>query len=145
MATYMPGVPGAEGVEARAEPRERIAGILSIAAALVHGGLAPGHFAEWWGYGVFFSVAGVAQAILGLALVLNAFGDDARARRVLWMAGAAGQALLVVTYLVSRTVGVPFAGPEGGETEPWDVLGVATLGAETAVVILLAWLAARRP
>jgi hypothetical protein len=119
---------------------ERGAGVASLVAALVHGGLAPEHFAEWWGYGAFFVVAGAAQAVLGLALALDAFGDDLRARRTLWLAGAVGNALLVLLYLASRTVGVPFAGPEAGEVEPWDVLGVATTAAEALLVGVLAWL-----
>ena len=120
-----------------------MAGGLSLAAALVHGGLAPEHFGEWWGYGVFFLAAGAAQAILGLALALDAFDGDPGMRRRLWLAGVAGNALLAATYVVSRTAGVPFAGPEAGEVEPWDPLGVATTAAEAAIVVLLAWLLAR--
>lgn len=122
-----------------ADAWERAAGVASLVAALVHGGLAPSHFGEWWGYGVFFLVAGAAQAILGLALALDAFAGDAPARKVLWLAGGLGNALLVATYLVSRTAGVPFFGPEAGEVEPWDALGIGTTLAEVGIVGVLAW------
>lgn len=122
---------------------ERGAGVASLVAALVHGGLTPGHFEQWWGYGAFFLVTGAAQAVLGLALALDAFDGDPRMRRLLWLAGAAGNALVVATYLASRTAGVPFAGPEAGEVEPWDALGVATTLAEALVVGVLVGLLAR--
>lgn len=122
---------------------ERGVGAASLVAALVHGGLAPAHFAEWWGYGAFFVVAGAAQAILGLALVLDAFEGDLPARRALWLAGAVGNALIVLTYVVSRAVGVPFVGPEAGEVEPWDALGIGTTALEVLLVGVLAWLLAR--
>jgi hypothetical protein len=37
------------------------AAALSLVAGLVHLGVAPEHFEEWWGYGVFFLVASAAQ------------------------------------------------------------------------------------
>lgn len=123
---------------------ERVVGIVSVVAAFVHGGLAPEHFEEWWGYGLFFLVAGAAQAILGLALALEAF-EQPGMRRALYLAGAVGNGLLVATYVVSRTVGVP-AGPEAGEAEPWDVLGILTTVAEAFVVAaLVAFLRPARP
>src|SRR5215217_7330059 len=37
------------------------AAALSLLAGLIHLWVAPEHFEEWWGYGVFFLVAGAVQ------------------------------------------------------------------------------------
>jgi hypothetical protein len=50
---------------------------LSIASALIHGGVAPEHLSEWWGYGVFFIVAGLGQGLYGLLLLLRPWRYDA--------------------------------------------------------------------
>jgi hypothetical protein len=118
----------------------RLAGALSLVAGLVHGGLGPEHFREWWGYGVFFAAASVAQVLLGLALLLDAF----EAPRPLYVAGIVGNALLLGMYVVSRTWGIPFFGPAAGGIEEIDALGLATQAVEIAIVALLATLL-RRP
>lgn len=115
----------------------RTAGVLCLAAALVHGGLTSSHFDEWWAYGVFFLVVTTAQAILGLALLLDAFESPRQVRR-LRLSGIAGNAAVVATYVVSRTTGIPFLGPSPGAVEPVDLLGLFTLAAELAVIALLA-------
>lgn len=122
---------------------ERLAGSLAIVAGAAHGGLTPAHMAEWWGYGAFFLAATVAQVILGLALLLDAFEED-RLRRSMYVAGLVGSALIVLMYVVSRTIGVPFAGPERGEIEALDALGVVTTLAEVGTIVLLGLLLRRR-
>lgn len=125
---------------------ERWAGGLACVAGLVHGGLGPSHFEEWWGYGAFFIVASLAQIILGLALLLDPFDpaqiqDPRRAKRLLHLAGVGGQVLLIVVYVVTRTVGIPFLGPEAGVVEEVAPLDILTKGVEAACVgVLLALL-----
>ena len=114
----------------------RIAGALSLLAAFAHGGLTSAHFAEWWGYGVFFLAATVCQAVLGLALLMDAFEEESYQRAVAW-AGVVGNTLVVAMYILTRTVGVPFVGPLAGKIEPIDAIGVATLVLEVGIVLLL--------
>jgi len=85
---------------------------LSLAAAAAGAGLvhlvhAPDHVAEWAPLGAGFVLAGALQLLLAFVLV-------ARESRGWLAAGAAGSLLLVGTWAVSRTVGLPLApgGPE---------------------------------
>lgn len=121
---------------------ERVAGVLALVSALVHGGLAPSHLEEWWGYGLLFLAAAACQAVLGLALLVDPLPATdpwaARVRRWTCGAGLAGSLALVALYAVTRTTGVPL-GPEAGETEPVDALGVLTVAIELATAGLLAW------
>lgn len=118
-------------------------GIASVAAGLAHGLLAPAHFEEWWGYGVFFLAAAVCQLVYGLALVTNAFGDKAesvRWWRLTYLAGAAGMACLILLYAYSRLVGIPLFGPSAGQVEgvaPVDLLVKVLEGIVVAGSLLL--------
>ena len=124
-----------------------------MGAALVHGLLPGEHFAEWWGYGAVFAFATVGQALYGFAILGTQMmhGEpitarwSARTRRAFYLAGIAGNLLLVAMYLVSRTIGIPFFGPEAGEVEAWSALGVATKALELTLVAILAVLLARAP
>jgi hypothetical protein len=86
-----------------------VAGSATAGAAFIHFAVAPEHFREWWGFGVFFVLCGEAQ--LGWALLL---------RRRPWplvaAVGLTGSLLLVALWLVSRTVGLPL-GPDPGAPE----------------------------
>ena len=113
----------------------------SILAGLAHGGLAPAHFEEWWGYGVFFAFAAAAQALFGLAVAMDAVPAP-RARRAVLLAGAVGNALLLAFYVWTRTVGVPFFGPEAGEVEAVAAIDVAVLALEALAAAGAAWLLA---
>lgn len=121
------------------------AGGLSIAASVVHGALVSSHADEWWLYGTFFMLASAAQGIYGFAILGSHMVNGSpiserwplRARRAFYLGGIVGNALLVGMYVVSRTVGVPL-GPEAGEVEAWDVLGVLTKMMELAVIATLA-------
>jgi hypothetical protein len=130
--------------------RLRWAGALSLAAGAVHGGVAPEHFAEWWGYGLFFVVAATAQAVLGLALLTDAVNPRdsgpgwRRLQRAMLWAGVVGNLLILALYTVTRTVGIPFLGPGAGTIEEIGLPDVASLAFEVATVALLA-LALRRP
>ena len=119
---------------------------LSIAAGAVHGIVAPVHFEQWWGYGLFFLFSGTAQVVLGLALVAKAFNEAdsgprwrERRRAMLW-AGIAGNVLVMALYAVTRTTGVPWFGPAAGQVEavaPIDLLSKLLEAGTVAGLFLL--------
>lgn len=118
----------------------------SLAAALVHLLVSPEHFEEWWGYGLFFFFAGFAQALFAILILLQpwryhpALGARPHAdrdTRRFYAAGIAGNAILVLLYLVTRTVGVPLLGPGAGEVEPVTAAGAAAKLFELATIGLL--------
>ncbi|MEA3202225.1 MAG: hypothetical protein QOE90_3653 [Thermoplasmata archaeon] len=127
---------------------ERVAAFLSLGAGLVHGGLGPEHFAEWWGYGAFFAAAATAQILFGLALLTHATGtlEEERPwiRRAVRAAGIAGNALILALYVTTRVVGIPLFGPQAGTVEPVAPLDVVAATAETALIAILAYLLAKR-
>jgi len=69
-----------------------------MATALIHFAVIDQHWAVYWLYGAFFILVGSAQ--LGWALAITAVPG----RWLLW-AGVAGNALVVITWIVTRTVG----------------------------------------
>ena len=125
----------------------RLAATLSLVAAALHAGLVDEHLREWWGYGLFFVAASVAQGAYGLVLFALpaqpaswAPADWHRWRRRLFAAGLGGNLVVIALYVVTRTVGVPFAGPAAGEVEPVRGVDLVTKGVELALVACLAWL-----
>lgn len=114
----------------------RVVAVLSLAAGAAHVLAAPEHFAEWWGYGVFFLVVGLAQVVYARMLLRRPRGP-----RALYAAGLVGTLLLIGVYLLSRTVGIPPIGPTGGAVESVGALDVTVqlleLGASAALLVLL--------
>ena len=86
-----------------------VASTAAAGSALVHFAVAPEHFAEWWGFGLFFVLC--AEVQLGWALLLGRI----RGNRMLAV-GLVGSLFLVAVWAVSRTTGLPF-GPEPGVPE----------------------------
>lgn len=115
------------------------AAALSLAAALIHLWVTPEHFKEWWGYGAFFLGTAVFQGAYGLALLRWP-------RPSLFSLGIAANLGVVVLWLVTRTAGIPFFGPDAGEMETVGALDLAATAAELALVFVLAGLRfSRRP
>ena len=131
---------------------EVTAGILNLVAGAGHVGVTADHFAEWVGYGLFFLAAATGQVVLGLALLTRAINptDSGPKWRTLqqWMyaTGAIGNAVIIVMYIVTRTVGIPWVGPAQGEVEAPAVYDVVVTLAEVVAVFLLVllWRSARR-
>jgi hypothetical protein len=73
-------------------------GLLSMAAALIHSAVIEQHWSTCWLYGAFFVLVGSAQLAWALAIT-------AAPRRWLLWAGVAGNTLVVLTWIVTRTVG----------------------------------------
>ena len=108
--------------------------LLSAGAAVIHFVVIPGHWDEYWGQGLFFIVAAIAQLLWALWVVVAP-------SRLIYLAGAAGNAAIVVMWIVTRTAGIP-AGPGAGEPE---AVGFAdTLATAFEVVLVVGALALAR-
>jgi manganese oxidase len=117
------------------DSRRRLLGMaiaLTTVAALIHVWAMPEHFEEWWFYGVLFVLVALLQGFYGVALWL--WGG-----RTVFILGMVGNLTIVVFYLVTRMVGVPF-GPHVGEIEAVGVLDLAATMSEVALVVTLALL-----
>jgi peptidoglycan/LPS O-acetylase OafA/YrhL len=99
----------------------RWAAIFSILVLVAHAVDAPDHLNEWWGYGTFFVIIGAFQFFLGLALFLQPwqYTEDGGIRPQAESAGAPYfrlglilSIISIVVYIVTRTTGLPFLGPE---------------------------------
>jgi hypothetical protein len=107
------------------------AAALSLVAALIHLWVMPEHFQEWWGYGAFLLVASSAQ-LLYVPLLLRWPN-----RTVVLLLGIAGNLAIVVLYLLTRTVGIPFFGPEAGEVEGVGFVDVCATTSELGIAVAL--------
>jgi peptidoglycan/LPS O-acetylase OafA/YrhL len=144
----------AGGWSSASERRRWRAGSLSVAAGVAHGLVAPEHFREWWGYGLFFGLAAIAQVFYGGLLLIAPWRYDdtgglrtstARVDRTVYAAGVIGMAAVIVLYVVSRTTGIPFFGPEAGRVEPITPAGLTTkLFEAAALATLVAAVSGRR-
>jgi hypothetical protein len=119
---------------------------LSVAVGIVHLMVSPEYFDAWWGYGFFFVYAGLAQIAYALAIFVQPWmHDSAGAARngphsvmpAVYMGGAVGNLTIIALYIVTRTVGIPFLGPDAGAVEPVTPVSVIATGAELMLVIVL--------
>jgi hypothetical protein len=107
---------------------------LTLLAAIIHLWVMPEHFEEWWGYGTFFLVVALAQGLYALFL-LRWSG------RPLLLLGVAGNLVIVILWLVTRTSGIPLLGPHAGEVEEVGALDLFCTLAEIGVIFGLGALA----
>ena len=114
-----------------------VAASATAGSALIHFAVAPEHFAEWWGLGLFFVVCGQVQ--IGWALLLV----RSRGRGMLAI-GAAGSLMLVLLWVLSRTAGLPF-GPGSGMPEPASLPDALSVLLELATVAACMWAALIAP
>ncbi|MHB8586931.1 MAG: hypothetical protein ACYDDF_13970 [Thermoplasmatota archaeon] len=141
------------------------AAALALVASVLHMINAPEHFSDWWGYGFFFLLSSGAQLLEALGLWIMAasakpFQLDPspaewqadprsfallmiRPRAYLWL-GIIGNLAVALLYLVTRTVGIPFVGPDAGAIEPWNVEGLLAVACEIGIAAL-SWPAFRSP
>ena len=100
---------------------------LSVGAAAIHFAVVFEHFVEYTLYGVFFLVISWAQVIWPVVLLW-------RPSR-LWLGlGIAGNAVVLVVYVASRTVGLPF-GPDLHNAESVGALDVVSCVLEFALIV----------
>ncbi len=127
---------------------------LSVAAGFVHGIAAPEHLSEWWGNGIFFILAAMAQALYGILLLLQPWKYDARGdirsnadryARPYYLVGVAGCAAVIILYIITRTVGIPFLGPAAGEVEPVTAISLVSKALEITLIVCLWILIQRNP
>jgi hypothetical protein len=109
--------------------------LLSIGAAVIHFAVIAQHMNEWWLTGTFFVVVALFQLAWAVAVL-------ARPSQPLFLMGAVVNALVVITWIVSRTVGVP-VGPEAGEAEPIGLPDVLATSYEALLVAATTALALR--
>lgn len=125
---------------------ERWAAGASLGSAAVHGALVREHAQEWWGYGLFFALAALAQVLLGIALLTDAVNPKdtgprwASVRRAVYWVGLSGTVLLLALYVVTRTVGIPWFGPEAGTVEGVAAVDIAAKALELVAAVALALL-----
>ena len=99
---------------------------LSMAAAAIHFAVMGEHFAEYAAFGVFFSVVAWLQALWAVGVLVLP------SRRLL-LVGLVGNALVILVWLSSRTIGLPI-GPEAGAPEPAAFVDVLSTILEVAIV-----------
>jgi hypothetical protein len=109
--------------------------LLSIGAAVIHFAVIAQHFDEWWLSGIFFVGVALFQLAWAVAVVL-------RPSRRLYLAGAVVNALIVLTWIVSRTTGIP-VGPGAGEPEAVGLPDVLATACEVLLVVAALALLAR--
>jgi hypothetical protein len=129
-------VAGRREGEALANPAPGLGGtlplqlaILSSGAAVIHFAVIGQHWDEWWLAAIFF----IAVALFQLAWAMLVLW---RPSILVYLSGAVINALVVVTWVVSRTSGVP-VGPEAGEPEPVGFPDVLATAFELLLVVLV--------
>jgi hypothetical protein len=110
------------------------AAALSLLAALIHTWVINEHYAEWWGYGLFSFCVGSMQACYAGTLLLWP-------RRLIYGLGIAGNVVIILLYIVTRTMGIPFFGPDAGMVEQMGTLDLFCTYVELALVLALVALA----
>jgi hypothetical protein len=108
----------------------------SLASGLLHASVSREHFGEAFIFGAFFLVTAAAQTAWAALLVY-------RPNTKLLIIGAAGNALVIALWALTRTTGLPI-GPEPWHPEPIGILDLAATGLETAIVIATTILLARK-
>jgi hypothetical protein len=111
--------------------------VLSVGAAVIHFAVIAQHFDEWWLTGMFFIVVAVFQLAWAVAVL-------AWPSRLGYALGAVVNALVVITWIVSRTTGVP-VGPEAGEPEAVGLADVLATSFEAVLVAIAAAIALDSP
>jgi hypothetical protein len=130
-------------LEVPAEPDAGLAGLraelalLSVGAAVIHFAVIAEHLDEWWLTGTFFIVVALFQLAWAVAVL-------AWPSRLVYAVGAVVNALVVITWIVSRTTGVP-VGPEAGEPEAVGFPDLLATGFEVLLVAIAAGLVLEQP
>lgn len=95
--------------------------MLSVLALVAHAIDGPDHLREWWGYGTFFVIIAAFQFFYGAALFLRPWRYDGdgnlrpygdRYGRPYFVLGTILTASVIIVYVVTRTTGMPFLGPD---------------------------------
>jgi hypothetical protein len=125
-----------ERVRTRTEQLVLISAVLVFGSSIIHSAVIADHFEEYWLFGTFFVACTVAQAMWTVLVFREPLNG-----RVL-VAGLVGNALLIVVWMISRTVGVPF-GPDPWSPESVGAVDLLSKADELVAVILVAVVLAR--
>jgi hypothetical protein len=90
----------------------------------------PEHFEEWWGYGTFFLVSAVAQ-VLYVPLLLR------WPNQTILLLGIGGNFVIVLLYILTRTVGILAFGPHAGEVEGVGLADLCATTSELGIIVAL--------
>jgi hypothetical protein len=101
--------------------------LLSAAAATIHFAVLGPHLRESWLLGAFFAALAIAQLAWALLVAM-------RPSRPVYVLGLFGNALVILVWIVSRTVGVPL-GAEAGEPEPVGFADALSTAYEALIVV----------
>lgn len=107
------------------EPLRLALSVLSAGAAAIHFAVTGEHLREYWLFGAFFAATGGLQALWAILVMI-------RPSSVVYLAGAIGNLAIVVTWGLSRTVGLPI-GPDAGVPESAGVVDVAATACEALI------------
>ncbi|MEI7623417.1 MAG: hypothetical protein WCJ88_07665 [Actinomycetes bacterium] len=105
-----------------------LAAVLSLTVGAVHFGYAPHHLADDWAHGWFFMLIAAYQCIFAVLIV-------ARPRRWLWASAVVINLAVIGTWLVSRTVGLPF-GPQELRAESFSTPDIVCSILEGAIILI---------
>lgn len=118
-----------------------VAAGLSLLAAMIHLWVVPEYLDEWWAHGAFFLVCALLQGLFSVLVLRFPYS------KFIALASIAGNSLIVLVYVISRTWGMPLGpdwrlfSPSVAHVEAPEVLGVAAtvseLGVLFACVVLL--------
>ena len=109
--------------------------MLSTGAAVIHFAVIGEHWNEWWLAATFFIAVALFQLAWAMLVLL-------RPSRLVYLSGTAINALVVLTWIVSRTSGIPI-GPEAGEPEPVGFPDVLSTAYELLLAVLVVTLVSR--
>ena len=101
--------------------------VLSAGAAAIHFGVAKSHFAEYFLYGLFFVLSGIAQLAWAVLVMFRP------SRLLLWL-GALGNLAIVAVWVVDRIWGLPI-GPDPWTPEPVGFADVTASAFELLLAI----------
>jgi energy-coupling factor transporter transmembrane protein EcfT len=115
------------------------AATLSLLAAAVHVWVMPEHVREWWGYGAFFLVVAIAQALYPCILLRGVPSSG-----LIWV-GVLGNLAIIGLWAWTRTAGIPLFGPHAGEVETIGAIDVAAKIVEALLIACLVMLLRGKP
>lgn len=105
-----------------------LAAVLSLTAGAVHFGYAPHHLSEDWAHGWFFLLIAAYQCAFAVLIV-------ARPRRWVWASAIIVNVGIIATWVVSRTVGLPF-GPQALRSEVFSAPDIVSSVIEGIIILL---------
>ncbi len=124
---------------------------LSILTLVAHAIDAPDHLKEWWVYATIFIIAGAAQFFYGIALFFQPWRydesggvrkDAERYARPYYILGIVLDAFVIILYLITRTTGMPFLGPDA-VVEPVTALSLLPIAVGIPLMYVLVLLLRR--